>query len=269
MTIEAVLSGSARWTVVQGDCLEVIPVLPPEARVTVAADPTYGIGAYKTDRDITTKMLEAVKGWRTLALKGYAQDLHRWFMDAGIRDVEEWIPWFPTNHACKANGNSRRLPKWHEDWAVCGHVPGQQRLMRERADHKVSQRINELHRAKNKDHSSAYDPRSLARMGDVWTDPSPGIAFQSHLRLHPNQTALGVQLKLVELISDPGDLILDPFAGSASLGVACLRLDRRYIGIEISEEWAQLCRDNLTAEEQGSTVHAQRAGQLPLLGGLR
>ncbi|MFA5053409.1 MAG: site-specific DNA-methyltransferase [Parcubacteria group bacterium] len=262
-------TGQRQWTVVRGDCLDVIPMIPPEFRTIVAADPTYGYGSYPSDKDVTLKMLRAVKGWRTLALKGYAPDLYRWLHAAGVESVQEWIAWYPTNHACKANGNSKGLPKFHEDWAVCGETPGSGRLMRPRADHKVSQRINELHRTKNKDHARQYDPRGDAREGDVWTDPSPGIAFQARLRLHPNEMPVSLALKLVNLISEPGDYILDPFAGSFSLGVAAIRLGRRYIGIEISEEWAAQGVERLQAEAEGSTLQARKAGQMSLLGATR
>ena len=264
LDLGAVVAGERSWCVVHGDCLAVLPMIPLEFRRIVAGDPPYGFNAYKTDRDVTIKFIRAAEGWTTLAVKGYAQDLHRWL--AGI-DVAEWIAWYPTNHACKANGNSKGLPRFHEDWAVCGETPGSDRLMRPRADHKVSQRINELHRSKNKDHARKYDPRGMAREGDVWTDASPGIAFQSHLRLHPNETPVGLQLKLVELISNPGDLIVDAFAGCGSLGVAAIRLGRRYIGIEIADHWAELARDNIQAESEGSTLAARKAGQLAIFGG--
>ncbi|GEM_PF-4838811 len=263
----AVIAGERSWCVVHGDCLAVLLMIPLEFRHIVAADPTYGYGSYPSDKDITLQMLRAVHGWTTLALKGYAQDLYRWLHAAGVESIEEWICWFPTNHACKANGNAKGLPRFHEDWAVCGEVPGSRDIMRPRADHKVSQRINELHRTKHKDHARKYDPRGDAREGDVWTDPSPGIAFQAHLRLHPNEMPVGVALKLVQLISRPGDCIFDPFAGSFSLGVACLRLGRRYIGVEISQEWADQGRERLQAESEGSTLAARKAGQLAIFGG--
>jgi site-specific DNA-methyltransferase (adenine-specific) len=68
-------------------------------------------------------------------------------------------------------------------------------------------------------------------------------------------------LELVSLFTDPGDLVLDPFCGSASTGVACLRLGRRFIGIEREQKWAELSRERLRAEQDGSTLKAARAGQ--------
>lgn len=257
-----VLAGSRRYAVIHGDCLEVIPALPTEARTIVAADPPYGYGHYKTDRDITAHMLAAVAGWKTLALKGYAQDLHSWLMDAGIREVTEWCVWYPTNATCKAGGRSKGLPHYHEDWAVCGLAPGRGRLTRERSPRVV----RDASMAQSSHRGANWTADSPARMGDVWTDAAPACAFQCHARMHPNEMALGVALRLVELISNPGDCIFDPFAGSFSLGVAAIRLGRRYIGVEIDQAWADQGRDRLAAESEGSTLQARRAGQVPLFG---
>ncbi|MEM9693317.1 MAG: DNA methyltransferase, partial [Myxococcota bacterium] len=61
-----------------------------------------------------------------------------------------------------------------------------------------------------------------------------------------------------------GDVILDPFGGAATTGVAALRLGRRVVVIEQRNEWAQLCRDRLEAEARGLDLAAARRGQLGL-----
>lgn len=78
---------------------------------------------------------------------------------------------------------------------------------------------------------------------------------------HETQKPLPLMLELVELFTDPGDLVLDPFCGSGTTGVACLRLGRRCIGIEKDARYAQVARDRLAAESRGLTLSAARAGQ--------
>lgn len=73
-------------------------------------------------------------------------------------------------------------------------------------------------------------------------------------------------LALVADFTDPGETILDPFAGSGTTGVACLRLGRKFIGIEKDPTYFALACERLRAEEQGSTLQAARAGQMALLG---
>jgi DNA modification methylase len=83
-------------------------------------------------------------------------------------------------------------------------------------------------------------------------------------RLHTTQKPLDLMLGLVSDFTDPGDTILDPFAGSGTTGVACLRLGRKFIGIEKDPKYFALACDRLRAEEEGSTLHARRVGQVPL-----
>ena len=52
---------------------------------------------------------------------------------------------------------------------------------------------------------------------------------------HPCPKPLGWGLALVERISKPTDTILDPFMGSGTTGVACVKLGRKFIGIELDE----------------------------------
>lgn len=84
--------------------------------------------------------------------------------------------------------------------------------------------------------------------------------------VHPTQKPIALMLELVSLFTDPDETILDPFTGSGTTGVACLRLGRKFIGIEKDPTYFALACERLRAEEQGSTLQAARAGQLPLLG---
>jgi site-specific DNA-methyltransferase (adenine-specific) len=52
---------------------------------------------------------------------------------------------------------------------------------------------------------------------------------------------------LVQWITNPGDLILDPFAGSGTTAVACKELGRNYICIEKELEYYQIAKQRIEA----------------------
>ena len=94
------------------------------------------------------------------------------------------------------------------------------------------------------------------------TKNTPGGAHD-----HETQKPVPLMLELVELFTDPDEIVLDPFAGSGTTGVACLRLARRFLGIEKDARYAAIARERLAAESQGLTLRDARAGQMSLLGG--
>ena len=83
---------------------------------------------------------------------------------------------------------------------------------------------------------------------------------------HPTQKPLDLIYRIVETSSLPGDLILDPFCGSGTTCVAAKMLGRRYIGIDISEEYCKIARQRLRAVDTGVPVKEQRIGQMAMFG---
>jgi len=67
--------------------------------------------------------------------------------------------------------------------------------------------------------------------------PRPKQYQQNH---HPTVKPLALMRYLVTLITPPGGIVLDPFAGSGSTLVACAELGIPAIGIELSEEYAEI-----------------------------
>lgn len=66
---------------------------------------------------------------------------------------------------------------------------------------------------------------------------------------HPTTKPLPLMRELVSLFSDPGETILDPFAGSGSTGVACNQLDRNFLGWELSPEYHAIATRRLNGDE--------------------
>jgi DNA modification methylase len=82
--------------------------------------------------------------------------------------------------------------------------------------------------------------------------------------LHPTQKPVALMEWILERYSSPNDLILDPFCGSGTTCVAAKKLGRRYIGIDISEEYCKIARERLRAVDTGVPVKESRSGQQAL-----
>lgn len=55
--------------------------------------------------------------------------------------------------------------------------------------------------------------------------------------LHPTQKPVSVMKYLINILTEPGDTVLDPFMGSGTTGVACVQTGRNFIGIEIDPDY--------------------------------
>jgi site-specific DNA-methyltransferase (adenine-specific) len=70
---------------------------------------------------------------------------------------------------------------------------------------------------------------------------------------HPTQKPTDLMAQIVKLISQPDEIVLDPFAGTATTGVACVQTGRSFIGCEISAEYFEIARQRIAAA-QAQTV---------------
>ncbi len=87
------------------------------------------------------------------------------------------------------------------------------------------------------------------------------VADKHHITGKP--TAVMQQLVRV---CPPDGIVLDPFAGSGTTGVAALLEGRRFVGIEIAGEYATIARERLQEVDAGVDLNDFRAGQEPLFG---
>ncbi|MFW6129893.1 MAG: DNA-methyltransferase [Atribacterota bacterium] len=62
---------------------------------------------------------------------------------------------------------------------------------------------------------------------------------------HPTQKPLKVLRHILEIASNPGDLVLDPFMGVGSTGVAAIEKNRRFLGIEIDDDYFEAAKNRL------------------------
>ena len=74
------------------------------------------------------------------------------------------------------------------------------------------------------------------QMRSVWSIVTPGKNEKAHGK-HPTQKPEAVLDRIIRASTNPSDVVLDPFSGSATTGVVALRHGRKYIGIDLSAEY--------------------------------
>ena len=72
-----------------------------------------------------------------------------------------------------------------------------------------------------------------------------GFIAEEKVRFHPTQKPVKLLVMILDDYSIENDIVLDPFLGSGTTAVACERLNRRWIGIEINEKYCQIAVERL------------------------
>ncbi len=77
------------------------------------------------------------------------------------------------------------------------------------------------------------------QMRNVW-EISPPSAEEKRFGKHPTQKPVALLNRIILASTREGDLVLDPFCGSSTTGVAAVLCDRKYVGIELEDEYLTL-----------------------------
>ncbi|KXT61397.1 site-specific DNA-methyltransferase [Lactococcus sp. DD01] len=101
------------------------------------------------------------------------------------------------------------------------------------------------HKGSNKHGITGYKTTVNDRSVDVIKSIEEGKMETSIMRVkkehyrfvHATQKPVRLMERLLNLVSEPGNVVLDPFSGSGSTAVACQNLNRNYIGFEIDKEY--------------------------------
>lgn len=241
-----VLSGAARWCVVHGDAVEAMRALPDRSVAHVVTDPPYlgARGASWEGVDVPLRVDYEPASEQLLAslIEHAARVAGEWLVvfndykgDAFMRAIDvpafvvspQPVVWIKPPGAFTPNGTANSPAK--------------------QVDFVFTARRTKVR--KMRVIPGAYVSEPYSPQLEVWrTGGKPRALMES----------------IVADFTDPDDLILDPFAGSGTTGAAALRLGRRVILVEREAKWAELCRERLEAEQDGSTLRAKRAGQVPL-----
>lgn len=67
-------------------------------------------------------------------------------------------------------------------------------------------------------------------------------------KLHPTQKPVELMERLIQASTNPGDTVLDPFMGSGTTAVACIRTGRNFIGFELDEQYHAIAQRRIDDE---------------------
>lgn len=238
-TIADVLNGAAQWAVILGDCREVLSTLPDKSVAHVITDPPYSEALYSRTRTnkghgkrpnglpVSRGCLDgsassiALASKRIGAIDGMLTEVAAHF----LRAAQRWVIAF---HDCEIGDRWRG--EFGESYVRTG----------------AWVKTNPMPQIISDRPAAGFEPCTIAYASDgrmrwngggraaVWHHPNSQGPTRPN---HPCPKPLGLMLDLVNDFTDAGEIVLDPFCGSATTGSAALARGRRFIGIELDREF--------------------------------
>jgi site-specific DNA-methyltransferase (adenine-specific) len=254
------------WALVSGDCLEALERLPPHSVDVAFADPPYHLsnggttcqsgrrvrvdkGDWDASRGVDadhafqarwlSAVRRALKPGGTLWVSGtqhvifsigYAMQELGFHL---LNTVTWYKPNASPNLACRFFTHSTELLLWAS--------PSRSRPLAHRFNYGAM-----------KERNGGKQMRDLWQIPEpdgeqvVWSVPTPGPREKVHGR-HPTQKPLALLDRVLAASAAPGDLVLDPFAGSGTSGVAALQAGCRFLGVERDPAYVDLAARRLRA----------------------
>jgi site-specific DNA-methyltransferase (adenine-specific) len=243
-----------RFTLYHGDCREVLPQFPLHSVDLIFADPPY---------NLSNGGFTCQSGRRAPVDKG------AWDVSRGIEDDfsfhSEWIRacrdvlkgngtiWVSgTYHSIYACGYALQREGYHLLNDICWFKPNAPPNLSGRfftASHetllwarKSPEQRHTFHYEEMKHgnwHATDRLKNDGKQMRSVWSIPGPRREEKAFGK-HPTQKPRALLTRIICASSNPGDLVLDPFTGSSTTGLAAYHLDRHFIGIDAEKDYLDL-----------------------------
>ena len=97
-------------------------------------------------------------------------------------------------------------------------------------------------------------PEGFEADEDTWYFPRVCGTFKERAGFHGCQMPERALGRIIDVSSNPGELVLDPFAGSGSTLIVAKKLGRDFLGFEMSENYAEQIRSRLDAVRAGDSL---------------
>jgi len=250
-----------------GDVVEILSKLPSKCIDLIFADPPYNL----SNDGFTChagKRVSVNKGkWDKS--KGIEEDFnfyYRW-IEACKRVLKPngslWIS--GTYHSIYACGFALQKQGWHMINDICWYKPNaapnlscrmftasHETLLWVRKDKKTKHKFN-YDVIKNGDWSEDFIKKPGKQMRSIWAINTPKNGEKKYGK-HPTQKPEALLERIILASSNESDIVLDPFCGSATTGVASVRHNRKFVGIDLEKEYFDKyaiprLKDELTRKE--------------------
>lgn len=249
-----------KYKIYNGDCFEVLAKLPEASFDMIFADPPYMLS--NGGRTCFNGKLVSINKGKWDKSQGIAEDFefHKKWLEMCRRLLKPngtiWVS--GTYHNIHACGYAMMLLNYHilneVAWFKPNATPNlsckyftasHENLIWAKRDKKGKHYFN-YDAMKNGNFPKDFIKKPHLQMRTVWaipTTPSNEKVFGRH----PTQKPLTLLERIITASTKEGDLILDPFMGSGTTGVAALNLKRRFVGIDVDKEYCNLAEKRLSS----------------------
>lgn len=234
----------------RGDVIDVLNSLPEKSVDLIFADPPYNL----SNDGFTChagKRVSVNKGkWDKS--KGIEEDFnfHYSWIETCKRVLKSngtlWIS--GTYHSIYACGYALQEQGWHIINDVCWYKPNaapnlscrmftasHETLLWVRKDKKAKHTFN-YDEMRNGHFPDDFIKKPDKQMRSIWAIGTPKNGEKKYGK-HPTQKPEALLERIILASSNEGDIVLDPFCGSATTGVAAIRYNRKFVGIDLEKEY--------------------------------
>lgn len=263
--------------IVEGDCRQLLPQLPDECIDLIVTSPPYAdqrkhvYGGVPPDEyvewflPISAELKRVLKPTGSFILNIKERvvngERHTYVIELILKMREQGWLWTEEYIWHKKNTYPGKWPnRFRDAWERCLHFTKQRHFKmfqeavmvpmgdwRHARLRKLSE--NDLRRDVSRV-GSGFGKRVANWIGRELAYPTNVLhmATECYNRNHAATFPVDLPAWFIKLFTEPGDLVLDPFIGSGTTAVACVRLGRKYIGFEWNPEYVQVARQRLAKE---------------------
>ena len=238
------------YELMMGDCLERMKEIPDGSVDMVLCDLPYGTTACKWDTVIPFAPLW--EQYRRVAKPNAAIVLTA-SQPFTTRLISSNFEWFRYSLVWKKNTTTgfmqakTRPHKAHEDILIFGRFKlGAQHFHGTyNPQGVVSVGLRQYSNARKEDHITGDRAPGVSDSGTGY--PKSVLEFSSETKtVHPTQKPMALMEYLIRTYTNEGEIVLDNTMGSGTTGVACANTGRKFIGIEMDENYFNIAKERIT-----------------------